>query len=72
MSAIGYREIVAYLGAEIDLEEAVRQVKRRTRAFVRRQANWFKADDPNIHWFRVGPATVDALEQVIRKMIPIS
>ena len=25
-------------------------MKRRTRAFVRRQANWFKPDDPGIVW----------------------
>lgn len=51
MSAIGYRETAAYLNGEIDLEECVALIKRATRAYVRRQANWFKAADPNIHWF---------------------
>jgi tRNA dimethylallyltransferase len=51
MSAIGYRQIAAYLHGEISLEEAVLQIKRLTRNFVRRQANWFKPGDPRICWF---------------------
>jgi tRNA dimethylallyltransferase len=51
MTAIGYGEIVAYLQGEMSLAEAVTLIKRRTRIFVRRQANWFKRDDVNIHWF---------------------
>ena len=53
MSAIGYREISAYLNHEISLEEAIRLIKQRTRNFVRRQANWFKTNDPQIHWFNL-------------------
>lgn len=51
MSAIGYREIAAHLAGEISLEEAITQMKRLTRQFVRRQANWFNPADPQIHWF---------------------
>lgn len=51
MSAIGYREIVSYLHGEISFEAAVAEMKKRTRQFVRRQANWFKLNDPNIFWF---------------------
>lgn len=50
-SAIGYQEIIDYLHGKTTLEEAVMIIKRRTRQFVRRQANWFKEDDPNIYWF---------------------
>jgi tRNA dimethylallyltransferase len=50
-SAIGYREIAAFLRGEISLDEAISLIKRQTRVFVRRQANWFKKDDPTIHWF---------------------
>lgn len=53
MSAIGYREISAYLNHEITLDEAIRLIKQRTRNFVRRQANWFKTNDPQIHWFNL-------------------
>ena len=53
-SAIGYREIIPYLQGHISLDEAVTQIKRATRVFVRRQANWFKLDDPTIHGFKDG------------------
>jgi len=35
------------------LDEAIRLIKQRTRNFVRRQANWFKTNDPQIHWFNL-------------------
>ncbi|MEJ2549144.1 MAG: tRNA (adenosine(37)-N6)-dimethylallyltransferase MiaA [Anaerolineales bacterium] len=55
MSAIGYRQIGEYLQGKTTLEQAVLQIRRLTRQFVRRQANWFKADDPQIHWIDAGP-----------------
>ncbi len=69
LSAIGYREIIAYLEGEITLEEAIARMKRRTRIFVRRQANWFKPDDPDIHWFQAGPGTFDEVEALIRNWL---
>ncbi len=51
MSGIGYKEMCAYIEGEISLEEAIRLIKRQTRIFVRRQTNWFSADDPAIRWF---------------------
>ena len=59
LSAIGYRESVAVLRGQLSLEEAKTQIKRTTRVFVRRQANWFKANDPSIHWFEAGIAGVE-------------
>ena len=52
-SAIGYRELADHLQGKISLEEAIVLIKRRTRVYVRHQANWFKMDDPTIHWFLV-------------------
>ncbi len=66
LSAIGYREMVEYVEGLTTLEEAVTQMKRMTRQFVRRQANWFKASDPKIHWFEAGRGAADAIEQFIR------
>lgn len=60
MSAIGYREAGAVLHGEISLDEAITQMRRLTRMFVRRQANWFKPDDPQISWFEAGK--IDAQE----------
>jgi tRNA dimethylallyltransferase len=51
MSAIGYREITGYIQGKISLDEAVVLMKRNSRTYVRRQANWFKDSDPDIKWF---------------------
>lgn len=50
MSAIGYREMVGVLENRLTIEEAITEMKRLTRQFARRQANWFKENDPRIHW----------------------
>jgi tRNA dimethylallyltransferase len=55
MSAIGYREMVDYLRGYSTLAEAVVLMRRNTRKYVRRQANWFKENDPSIHWFDMDP-----------------
>jgi tRNA dimethylallyltransferase len=69
LSAIGYRQMIEYLQSKVDLDEAIRQMKRITRQFVRRQANWFKLDDPNIQWFEVEPQTVDRMESAVRAFL---
>ena len=51
MSAIGYRECIRVLNDEWDIEQAKVEIRRATRIFVRRQANWFKESDPQIKWF---------------------
>ncbi len=50
-SAIGYKQIIDHLLEGVPLEEAVRQIQRKTRKYIRHQANWFKENDPEIHWF---------------------
>jgi tRNA dimethylallyltransferase len=67
LSAIGYREVIASLRGEITLDEAVTLMKRKTRDFVRRQASWFRLDDPEIHWFQAGPGAIDSMEAAIRE-----
>ena len=66
LSAIGYREMVAYLRGRMTLEEAVMQMKRLTRRFVRHQGAWFGEDDPGIHWLEAGPETEFQIEALIR------
>jgi tRNA dimethylallyltransferase len=61
LSAIGYREIIAYLQGKTSLEEAIMLIKRATRVFVRRQANWFKTNDPTIYWFYPESQTVEEM-----------
>ncbi len=51
LSALGYRQIGAHLRGEGSLADAVQSIRRDTRQFVRRQANWFRPSDPKIRWF---------------------
>jgi tRNA dimethylallyltransferase len=69
MSAIGYRECVEVLAGKLKVEEAQQAIRRMTRIFVRRQANWFKESDPNIHWHRVKDGVVDEIEKNIRELV---
>jgi len=65
-SAIGYAEIIQHLQGNLTLEEAVTLIKRKTRIFVRRQANWFKPDDPRIHWFDAATVQVGEIVDFIQ------
>lgn len=65
LSAIGYREVIAYLQGKITLEQAVSLMKKTTRQYVRRQANWFKETDRNIHWFQINDQAVDTIQEFI-------
>jgi tRNA dimethylallyltransferase len=69
MSAIGYAEIIQHLQGQITLEEAVRLIQRNTRIFVRRQANWFKPDDPRIKWFEIKNLIENDIEEWIRSFL---
>jgi len=62
MSAIGYRECIRVVNGELNEEQAKAEIRRATRVFVRRQANWFKESDPNIRWFNVEEGVVEEIE----------
>jgi tRNA dimethylallyltransferase len=62
MSAIGYRECIRVIHGELSEEQAKAEIRRATRVFVRRQANWFKESDPNIKWFRVEEGVENEIE----------
>ncbi|MDW8099057.1 MAG: tRNA (adenosine(37)-N6)-dimethylallyltransferase MiaA [Anaerolineae bacterium] len=66
MSGLGYRQICRYLAGEQTLEEAIREIKRKTRRFVHQQQTWFRPDDPRIHWFDLSQTPYEAIEQFVR------
>ena len=66
LSAIGYREVIRHLHGEITLEETKVQMRKKTREFIRRQANWFKPNDPLIEWHQMTP---DPLEKVMQSIL---
>lgn len=64
---IGYTEVLDYLENKQSLEETKKQIKHNTRLFVRRQANWFKAEDTDIHWFNAtDPAMFEHMLDLIQ------
>jgi tRNA dimethylallyltransferase len=57
LNTVGYKEIIAYLNKEIDLNEAARLIKRNTRHYAKRQMTWFNSD-PRIKWIDAAQETV--------------
>ena len=50
--AIGYAEIIEYLGGRIELEDAVELIKKNTRRLAKNQRTWFKTFK-NVHWLDI-------------------
>jgi tRNA dimethylallyltransferase len=70
MSAIGYGECVEVIEGHWSIEDAKVAMRRATRSFVRRQANWFKETDPDIKWFQAGePDITSTIESFIEDAI---
>ena len=46
MSGTGYREVAAYLGGDMTLEEALDRMRSQTRQYARRQLTWFRHQLP--------------------------
>ncbi len=66
LSAIGYREICAYLAGKMSMDEAIVQMKRLTRRYVRQQGAWFREEDEFIHWFRVEDDTAVKVVELVK------
>jgi len=66
LQAIGYKEFASYIHGEINLEEAVRLVKRNTRRYAKRQFTWFSKEQ-GIVWIDV--TGVHASEEIFRLLL---
>jgi len=72
MSTVGYREMIAHLTGQVDLEEAVRRLVRNTRRYARRQMTWF-GKEKDILWFHADLEAenfVKSLHQVLQGDTP--
>lgn len=52
LNTVGYKEIMAHLNGEYNLERAIELIKRNTRRFAKRQMTWFRKDE-SIEWFDI-------------------
>lgn len=50
LNTVGYKELFQFLNDEIELKEAVSEIKKNTRRFAKRQLTWFRKDN-EIEWF---------------------
>jgi tRNA dimethylallyltransferase len=69
MTGIGYRECVGVVKGQMTAAQAKVQIRRATRIFVRRQANWFKPSDEAICWFVVRESTTDEIFDFLHKLV---
>jgi tRNA dimethylallyltransferase len=62
--ALGYKELLAHLGGECPLDDAVAAAVSRTREFARRQRAWFRRD-PRITWLGAPANPFDVLPALL-------
>jgi tRNA dimethylallyltransferase len=63
MQSLGYKQIVQFISKKIGWDEAIRQIKRRTRHYAKRQWTWFKAD-PEVCWREVSTDRQSILNEI--------
>lgn len=67
--AIGYREILEHLEGKIGLEDAVEEIKKRTRNYAKKQISWFR-NDPNFLPVDVSGLTAEeAAEKILNRYV---
>lgn len=64
LTAIGYREMVAYLRGLATLPEAIDWAKRNSRRYAKRQLTWFRAE-AGLHWVRTDAGLEAAVAAVL-------
>jgi tRNA dimethylallyltransferase len=66
MQAIGYKELGLYLKGEVDMPEAKRLIKKRTKMYAKRQFTWFNKE-PDINWVDI--SGINEADEVFEKVI---
>lgn len=62
LNTVGFKEMFSYFDAQIDREEAIRQIQRNTRIYARKQLSWWRRD-VDIHW--VNPDDLGAVLRLV-------
>ena len=66
MQSIGYKQMGMFIQDQVDLDEAVRLLKRDTRRYAKRQFTWFNKDK-EIRW--VEPSNSGKTEQLVKEFL---
>lgn len=69
MQGLGYRELADHLEGLLSLDEAIRLMKKRTKAYAKRQETWFRREE-GIRWVEVLPdETPEAVAAKVKKSV---
>lgn len=68
LQTVGYRELFAFFDGEQSKDQAIKEIKKNTRRFAKRQLTWFRKK-PNIHWFDY-TTNADEIVAFIKKELP--
>lgn len=66
MQSLGYRHLTRVIKGDLDLEEALGQLKRDTRRYAKRQMTWLSKEG-NLNWF--SPKEFDKIQFTIQKFL---
>jgi tRNA dimethylallyltransferase len=65
--AIGYKELLAYIAGEEDLDSAVDRLKTATRRYAKRQMTWF-SQRPYVSWIDADEKTFEEIVNCVKKL----
>jgi tRNA dimethylallyltransferase len=52
LNSVGYKEVIDYLGGNMDFETCIEKVKQNTRRYAKRQLTWFRSEK-DIQWVSI-------------------
>ena len=64
--ALGYAQVLKFIGGEISEDEAKEDTKRATRQYARRQETWFSRDR-RIQWISPSRSRLEAIQELLSK-----
>ena len=71
MQALGYKQLLAHLDGDLNLQTAIELIKRDTRRYAKRQYTWFNAQK-NITWIDVSQQNFASSVGLVKKALDIS
>ncbi|MFW5749484.1 MAG: tRNA (adenosine(37)-N6)-dimethylallyltransferase MiaA [Halanaerobium sp.] len=66
--ALGYKELISHLKGEISLDQAVYEIKKRSRHFAKRQLTWLRKEE-NLIVFNIEEENKDKILEIMLKLI---
>lgn len=71
LQGLGYKELIAAFQGVYSIEEAIADIKLKTRHFAKRQLTWFKKDE-RIHWIDVSSCSAAKTAEKIIDLIKLN